>query len=329
MTIINMSGGRAGRTPVYQARTVTPTAFPTNVQPQEGYDALSQVTVNAPANLLAQNIRKGVNIAGVLGTYEAVAPTISLQQKTVTPSASPQIVTPDEGYDGLSQVQVVGSSNLGPANIRAGVNIFGVVGTYTGPAPSMSGGTFNYEYDPDTPTFPMIRSTRTVGVDTEGFAYFDSTGVCLMGNHIDYAYTDGRWRSWGAYPMASQWFSLHIDDVDMIRTPDFTGTLSTNRNTTSMDGFLSDVASRIGEDYFNGSMSCALWWIGVGDDGWQSAISAGTQSGATVSFTYSNGRCTYTIPSNIIYNIGVYVPKRSNVTRAYPALFFTSMNLSY
>lgn len=329
MTIINMSGGRAGRTPVYQARTVQPTTFPTTVQPQEGYDALSQVTVNAPANLLAQNIRKDVNIAGVVGTYEAVAPTISLQQKMVTPSASPQVVTPDEGYDGLSQVQVIGSSNLTAGNIRNGVTIFGVTGTFTGEAPSLYGGTFEYDYDPDTPTFPMIRSTRTVGTETEGFAYFDTTGICLMGNHIDYAYTDGRWRAWGAYAMASQWFTMHIDEVDMIRTYDFTGTLNTNRNTSSMDDFLKNVASRIGENYFNGSMTCGLWWIGVGDDGWQSAIALNQNTNPTVSFTYSNGRCTYTIPSSLTYNLGMFVPKKSNVTSAYPALFFKSMNLSY
>ena len=133
MTIINMSGGRAGKTPVYQARSIIPVEFPTTIQPQEGYDALSQVTVQTPSNLLPQNIRKDVNIAGVIGTYEATAPTISLQQKTVTPSTSPQIVKADEGYDGLSQVQVVGSNNLTAGNIKSGVNIFGVVGTYTGP----------------------------------------------------------------------------------------------------------------------------------------------------------------------------------------------------
>lgn len=73
MTIINMSGGKAGKPPVYQARTVTPQTFPTTVEPQQGYDALSSVQVNAPANLLAQNIRKDVNIAGVVGTYEALS----------------------------------------------------------------------------------------------------------------------------------------------------------------------------------------------------------------------------------------------------------------
>lgn len=149
MTIINMSGGKAGKPPVYQARAVTPGNFPLTVQPQEGYDALSQVTVNAPANLLAQNIRKDVNIAGVLGTYEATAPTMRLQQKSVTPGRSTQLVTPDDGYDGLSQVTVSGDTNLTASNIKQGVSIFGVSGTYD-PQPSVQSRTVTPTYFPYT-----------------------------------------------------------------------------------------------------------------------------------------------------------------------------------
>lgn len=149
MTIINMSGGKAGKPPIYQARTVQPTTFPMTVQPQQGYDALSQVTVNAPMNLLAQNIRKDVNIAGVIGTYEATAPTMRLQQKSVTPGRSSQLVTPDDGYDGLSQVTVSGDTNLTASNIRQGVSIFGVSGTYD-PQPSAQTRTVTPTYFPYT-----------------------------------------------------------------------------------------------------------------------------------------------------------------------------------
>ena len=57
------------------------------------------------------------------------------QSKTVTPGAAQQTVSPDPGYDALSQVVVNGDADLVPGNIRSGVDIFGGVGTYDGSIP--------------------------------------------------------------------------------------------------------------------------------------------------------------------------------------------------
>ena len=62
---------------------------------------------------------------------------LNLQAKTVTPSASQQVVAPDSGYNGLSTVTVNGDADLVAGNIKKDVNIFGVTGSYEGSAPSL------------------------------------------------------------------------------------------------------------------------------------------------------------------------------------------------
>ena len=91
---------------VLQSKTVTPGTTAKTVTPDSGYDGLSSVVVNAAAK----------------------------QAKSVTPSTSTQTVSPDSGYYGLSSVTVAGDTNLVAANIKSGVSIFGVDGTYTGAA---------------------------------------------------------------------------------------------------------------------------------------------------------------------------------------------------
>ena len=66
-----MNGAKAPETPspVLQEKTVTPETLPTVIGADEGYDGLSQVTVNPDAQLKAENIRSGKSIFGVTGTF--------------------------------------------------------------------------------------------------------------------------------------------------------------------------------------------------------------------------------------------------------------------
>ena len=168
-----------------QEKAVTPSESQQVITPDETYDGLSKVTVGAiskthvgsgvtkksaatympgtsnqtiganqylsgaqtikgDSNLVAGNIRSGVSIFGVTGTVVA-ASSPNLQAKTVTPGTSSQTVRPDSGYDGLSQVVVIGDYDLVSGNIISGKTIFGVPGSvviqryYTGSsAPSSS-----------------------------------------------------------------------------------------------------------------------------------------------------------------------------------------------
>ena len=78
---------QTGSDPVLQSKSVTPSTSQQKVQPDAGYDGLSDVTVNAvtnniDVNIAAGNIKKGVSILGVTGTLEeGIAPTGTLEIK--------------------------------------------------------------------------------------------------------------------------------------------------------------------------------------------------------------------------------------------------------
>lgn len=97
------------------------------VSPDSG-KVLSSVTITKPATLVASNIKKGVTIGGVAGSY---APTFTTETKTVdlAMGSGNQVITKSSGKDGMTQVTITKPSTMLPANIKKGVNIGGVVGT--------------------------------------------------------------------------------------------------------------------------------------------------------------------------------------------------------
>lgn len=164
-------------------------------------------TIKGDSNLTAGNIRNGVKIFNVTGSYAGSSSggsSLRLQTKTATPSESTQTISPDSGYDGLSSVTVnavsrtyvgsgvtkkaaatytpktsdqsiaasqylsgaqtiKGDANLVAGNIKSGVSIFGVTGTYAGGGSSGGSGNNNVEAYAVTDTNPSVSFKRTDG----------------------------------------------------------------------------------------------------------------------------------------------------------------------
>lgn len=76
-------------------------------------------------------------IANITAVLNNIIPEPVLQDKTVTPTTSQQTITAGDGYDGLGTVTVSAvtaaiDANIVAGNIKTGVTILGVAGSYDG-----------------------------------------------------------------------------------------------------------------------------------------------------------------------------------------------------
>lgn len=111
------------------------------------------------------------------GQYLSGAQTISAvptEEKTITPSALSQEIIPTENKF-LSKVIVSGDANLTAKNVKSGVTIFGVEGSYTSDANAMAediamNKTAYINGQKITGTLPLFPNSRTFTVDNAGVA---------------------------------------------------------------------------------------------------------------------------------------------------------------
>lgn len=72
-----------------QDKTVSPTVSQQIIEADDGYDGLNTVTISAvtasiDSNIIASNIKKGVSVLGVDGTYEDISVQLSIPSSKVT-----------------------------------------------------------------------------------------------------------------------------------------------------------------------------------------------------------------------------------------------------
>lgn len=84
--------------------------------PQGYHDGSGKVSISSTeqAKIIASNIKSGITILGVEGSYSGES--VSAQAKTATPSTTSQTILPDSGYDYLSQVTVAAIPYVESAN---------------------------------------------------------------------------------------------------------------------------------------------------------------------------------------------------------------------
>lgn len=133
-----VTGGASGAS--LQSKTVSPSESAQTIKADNGYDGLSQVTVNAVSRTY---VGSGV-------TKKSAA--------TYTPGTSDQSIASGQYLNGTQTIK--GDSNLTAGNIRSGVKIFNVTGSYAGS--SSSGGT---DTSDATATAANILSGKTAYVD--------------------------------------------------------------------------------------------------------------------------------------------------------------------
>lgn len=91
--------------------------------PQGYHDGSGTVGISAveQAKIIANNIKSGIEILGVTGSYAGDA--VTAQAKTVAPSSTQQVITPDANYDYLSQVTVSAISYVETQNAAGGTTV--------------------------------------------------------------------------------------------------------------------------------------------------------------------------------------------------------------
>ena len=216
-----MVGTATASTPSLQEKSVTPSATEQTVTPDSGYDGLSRVTVEAMPTAALSTPTISVDNAGKItakveqtasGYVEAGSKSATKQlttkgAATITPGTSDQTIASGTYLTGAQTIK--GDANLVAGNIKSGVSIFGVAGSFEGSGGGGGSSDNNCEAYHITSASAKLnfKTTGTVkvwgyGTVTSGY----STSICAFVG-------DGYYKSasWGSPTKTSASFSINAD----------------------------------------------------------------------------------------------------------------------
>ena len=138
-----------------------------------GNKIIGTITLKEAQTYIPSSSEQVINAGQYLSGAQTISP-VPTEEKTITPSASAQEIMPTESKF-LSKVTVSGDANLTAENIKSGVTIFGIEGSYTSDANAMAediamNKTAYINGQKITGTLPLFPNSRTFTVDNAGVA---------------------------------------------------------------------------------------------------------------------------------------------------------------
>lgn len=172
--------------PNLQTKSVSPSTVEQTIRPDSGYDGLSSVTLKAMSTAALSTPTISVDSAGKItakveqaaaGYVEAGSKSATKQlttkgAATITPGTSDQTIASGTYLTGAQTVK--GDANLVAGNIKSGVSIFGVAGSFAG-----SGGGGGAE-------LPTLSNPASAGDLIEGMELIDADGNVVTGTMPNY-----------------------------------------------------------------------------------------------------------------------------------------------
>ena len=217
---LKVTGTAKASTPILQSKTATPATSQQIITPDSGYDGLSSVTVESMPTASLSPPTISVDSAGKItatvkqteaGYVEAGSKSATKQlttkgAATITPGTSDQTIASGTYLTGAQTVK--GDANLIAGNIKKGVSIFGVAGSFEGSSGSGGSSDNNCEAYHITSASAKLNFKTTGTVKVWGYGY-KSSGY--MGTHYSFVGDGYYYGSYGTPRKTSATFSIASD----------------------------------------------------------------------------------------------------------------------